>query len=130
MICLDTNVLLRWLVEDDPDQWQLADAVISSCSPERPGFVTEVTTTELVWVLRSVYRYPKAQVLDMVEDLLSSSDLEFDDGESVWQALLHARHGADFADALIAETARLYGCEETVTFDQGAAAKLGMRLLS
>ncbi|WP_109507012.1 PIN domain-containing protein [Nocardioides speluncae] len=130
MIGLDTNVILRWLLADDPAQKQAADELLGSLSDGVPGFVTEVTMAELEWALRKVYGLPKERVLDTLEELLASEFLEFDDGESVWQAVIQARDGADFADALIAETARLYGCDEVVTFDKGASRKLGMRLLS
>ncbi len=130
MIGIDTSVLVRWLVGDDPDQQRVADDFFESLSADNPGFVDSVTMAELCWVLRSVYRYPKAAVLDALEGLLLSQELEFDDGESLWQSVLHARQGADFADALHMQTARLFAVDGVVTFDRGAASKLGMRLLS
>ncbi|MEJ7832874.1 MAG: type II toxin-antitoxin system VapC family toxin [Nocardioides sp.] len=129
MIGLDTNVLLRWLVRDVPEHVVAADAVMASLSVERPGFVTQVTVVEMAWALRSTYQRTKTEVLDVLEALLRTRELEFDDGESMWEAVVHARAGADFADALIAETFRLYGVEESVTFDRDAARRFGMRLL-
>jgi predicted nucleic-acid-binding protein len=130
VIGLDTNVLARWLLRDVPEQTPVANALMSSLTPERPGFITQVTVAELVWVLRSIYRRPRAEILDVMERLLRSDSLEFDDGESVWEAVMHARQGADLGDALIAETFRLYGCTESVTFDRDAAGRFGWRLLS
>lgn len=130
MIGIDTNVLARWLLQDVPEQTPLADGLMSSLTPERPGFITQATVAELVWVLRAVYRRPRAAILDVMERLLRSDSLEFDDGESVWEAVMHARQGADLADALVAETFRLYGCTEAVTFDRDAARRFGWRLLS
>lgn len=130
MIAVDTNVLLRWLLGDNERQKELADQLFSGMTRESPGFITSVTLAELCWVLRSVYRLPKSEVLDIVENLLTSDELAFDDDESLWTALLQAREGADFADALIANTARLFCADGMVTFDRGAADKLGLTLLS
>jgi predicted nucleic-acid-binding protein len=130
MIGLDTNVLLRWLLQDKPDKAGAADGLMSTLTPARPGFITQVTVMELAWVLRSGYGYAKADVLDVLDRLLRSDALEFDDGESVWEAVMQALAGADLNDALIAETFRLYGCTEAVTFDRDAARRFGWRLLS
>jgi predicted nucleic-acid-binding protein len=130
VIAVDTNVLLRWLLGDNERQKMLADELFASLTREDPGFITSVTLAELCWVLRSVYRFPKSQVLDTVEDLLTTDELAFDDDESMWTALLQARAGADFADALIANTALLFCADGMVTFDRGAAESLGLTLLS
>ena len=130
MIGLDTNVLLRWIVRDEPAQAALADEVVASLTPERPGFVTQVSVLELFWVLRTTYRYPRERCLDVLEMLLRAEELEFDDGESVWEAVVHARRGADLPDGLIAETLRLYGAGESVTFDREAADRFGWRRLA
>lgn len=88
-----------------------------------------VTVVELAWILRSGYGHSKTDVLEVLERLLGSNTLEFDDGESVWEAVVQARAGADVADALIAGTFRLYGCSESATFDRDAADRFGWRLL-
>jgi predicted nucleic-acid-binding protein len=130
VIGLDSNVLLRHLVQDDPGQARLASAVLGELTPDEPGFVSLVALAEVAWVLRQGYRLPKPVVLDHLENLLSARELEFEDAETVWTAVMQGRDGADFADALIADTAQLWGCEEVVTFDRRAAETLGMRLLS
>lgn len=130
MIGLDTNVLVRHLVQDDEEQAAAAAPVLSRLTESDPGFVSLVVMAEVFWVLRSSYRQPVDHVLDHLEALLGARELEFEDGETVWRAVLKARQGADFADALIADAAELFGCDEVVTFDRGAAQTLGMRLLS
>ena len=130
MIGLDSNVLLRHLVQDDPEQARLASAVLGELTAEEPGFVSLVALAEVAWVLRQGYKLPKPVVLDHLENLLSTKELEFEDAETVWTAVMQGRDGADFADALIADTAQLWGCEDVVTFDRRAADTLGMRLLS
>lgn len=130
MICLDSNVVLRLLVGDDERQSKLAMELFRTLTKEAPGFITSVTLVEIAWTLGRRYGFSKPDVLDALENLLTSEELEFDDGEGMWRALLAAREGADFADALIADTAQLWGCEEVVTFDRKAADALGLRLLS
>ena len=130
MIGLDSNVLLRHLVQDDPEQARLASAVLGELTTDEPGFVSLVAIAEVAWVLRRGYRLSKPMVLDHLENLLSAKELEFEDAETIWTALMRGRQGADFADALIADTAQLWGCTEVVTFDRRAAETLGMRLLS
>jgi predicted nucleic-acid-binding protein len=129
VIGIDTNVLLRHLVQDDAEQGRAASEFLGGLTAAEPGFVGLTVVAELAWSLRSVYRLPPQRVLDHLEGLLGTQELEFEDGETVWRALLLARDGADFADALIADTARLFGCEEVVTIDRRAADSLGMRLL-
>jgi len=130
MIGLDSNVLLRHLVQDDPEQAKMAGEVLGELTDDEPGFVSLVALAEIAWVLRRGYRLPAPAVLDHLENLLGSRELEFEDAETVWTAVMKGRDGADFADALIADTAHLWGCDEVVTFDRRAAETLGMRLLS
>jgi predicted nucleic-acid-binding protein len=130
MICLDSNVVLRLLLGDDQRQSDLARELFGTLTKESPGFLTSVTMVEIAWTLGRRYRFSKHDVLDALENLLTSEELEFDDGEGMWRALLASREGADFADALIADTAQLFGCDEVATFDRRAAEALGLRLLS
>ncbi len=129
MIGLDSNVLLRFVVGDDPEQARAAREVMAGLTTKEPGFISLVTLVEFAGVLARGYRRSPEQVLDHVEDLLASAELEFEDGETVWRALAQARAGADLADAIVADTAETFGCTETVTFDRRAARLLGMRLL-
>ncbi len=123
---LDTNVLARLLVNDDPDQAATAEAFIrhehtkgSRC------YVNKIVLCELVWVLERTYRYPRASVADMLERLLHAAQLRFEDTEDVRSALRSYRDGlSDFADHLIGATNRAAGCERTATFDR-KAARLG-----
>jgi predicted nucleic-acid-binding protein len=130
VIGLDTNIVLRWVLDDTPDQTTAANAVMSTLTPAQPGFITQVTVMELAWVLRSGYGFTQADILEVLDRLLRSESLEFDDEESVWEAVMHVRGGADLNDALIAETFRLYGCTEAVTFDRDASRRFGWQLLS
>lgn len=130
MIAVDTNVIVRHAIGDDPRQTTAARAFMRGLTPTNPGFVGLVVLVELYWVLRRSHGIPPEQIHAFVESMLDAPELEVEDEESVDRALHAARGGADFADALIDETAELYGCTETVTFDRRAADRLGWRLLT
>lgn len=129
LVYLDTNVLLRAFFDDDPIQSALARDLLSSLSPERLGFITFVTLTEMYWVMGSAHRIPKSKCLEVMRRLASIPVLEFEDGEGFVQAITLAEEGADFADALIHVTAQQFLADEVVTFDRKAAARFGWRLL-
>ncbi len=129
MIGIDTNVLVRFIVQDDPRQAELANAWFNTLTREKPGFVALVTLAELAWTLRAAYDFEHGRILDVMEALLGSDELEFEDAETALRAVEVARGGGDFADALIKDTADLWGCDEVVTFDPRAAREVGMRLL-
>jgi predicted nucleic-acid-binding protein len=130
VIGLDTNVLVRYLVQDEPDQAAAASRLIDSFTAEGPGFVSTVTLVETVWVLARAYRTPKAEIADIIEGLLRSQDLVVEQAEIHYVALGRYRSdGADYSDAVIAQAGRRAGCSETVTFDRAAAKGAEMRLL-
>ncbi|MGB6488774.1 MAG: type II toxin-antitoxin system VapC family toxin [Steroidobacteraceae bacterium] len=131
MIALDTNVLVRYVMQDDPKQSQKASRLIESLIPEAPGFVPLVSLVELVWVLTSCYDLTRDQVGQALEGLLRAKEIVLDRAEQVSQALRTFRAGsADFADCLIERTGAAAGCEKTMTFDAGAAKAAGMTLIA
>ncbi|PRB04345.1 PIN domain-containing protein [Microbacterium sp. MYb64] len=129
MTGIDTNVILRAALDDDPVQSRLAQELLESLTREAPGFVTMVTLAEVFWIVRSREGFSKDTALALIRGLVESDVLEFDDGEGVVRALEAAGDGADFADALIDSTMAQFGVTETVTFDRRAAQRLGWRLL-
>ncbi len=132
MIGIDTNVLVRYLAQDDPKQSAVATRFIeSSLSAERPGFVSAVTLCEIVWVLAESYGADRKRIRDTVEGLLATKQLVIERAELVWKAL-RAWEGvaADFSDALIGQIALAHGSEKTVTFDRTAARLPGFELLT
>ena len=130
MIGLDTNVLVRYIAQDDVVQSALAVRLIEKqCSPDQPGFVGLITLVELIWVSESCYGATKKNIVDIVRKLLSTKHLLVQDAETVWKALLMFEAGqADFADYLVERVASAAGCTSIVTFDK-KAAKAGMTLL-
>lgn len=130
MTGIDTNVMLRAVLHDDPVQSPVAAALFRSLTREAPGFITQVSLAEFYWVLSRSQRMPRDECLKVIRSLIETEVLEFDDGETVVRALSLAEEGADFADAIIEGTMNLFGTTETVTFDHDAAERLGWRLLA
>lgn len=129
MIGLDTNVVVRYLVQDDPDQSATASALIENLTETDPGYLSLVTVVELYWVLRRAYKVTVSQCAELLEGLLDARELRVDQDAIVRAALTATHAGPDFADAVIAELGRAASCDYTVTFDQRAARDDAMQLL-
>lgn len=128
MIGLDTNVLLRHLVQDDAGQARQAEKFLATaCSADDPAFVNRIVLCELVWVLESGYRYPRARVAGALEAILRTRQFVIEDAQEAWASLAVYRAGGDFSDALIAAINLREGCIETATFDRHAARQPGFR---
>ena len=131
MIGLDTNVIVRYIMQDAPKQVAQAVAVIEGqLSGDNPGFVSLIALVETVWVLKSVYRIPKQGLITVIDTLLTTRQLSIEHSDCVFRALRVYRAGnGDFSDALIAAVGSANGCSETLTFDRKAAT-VGMRLIA
>lgn len=129
MIGLDTNVLVRYVLQDDPRQSPRANRLFESLSAEAPGFVSVVVMVELAWVLGAGYKIPRAQLAAVLETLLRGKELVIERAELVAQALKSYGSGADFADALIERLAAASGCGTTMTFDAGAVKLAAMQMV-
>lgn len=131
MIGLDTNVVVRYLVQDDRAQAAAATTLIEkTLTSDSPGLITGITLCEIVWVLAECYQADRARIDAVIEGLLTSRQLLVEAAEEVWKALGDWRESAaDFSDALIGRLVTLHGGEQTVTFDRSAAKLPGFRLL-
>ncbi len=120
MTGLDTNVLVRYLTQDDPRQSRLANALVAEAvSGGERLFVGAVVLCELVWVLRGAYAFDKATIASALERILGTAQLEIDQKDVVREALADYRAGSgDFADYVIGRRAREAGGELTATFDR------------
>jgi predicted nucleic-acid-binding protein len=132
VIALDTNVLARYVVADDPRQAAAARRLIeSSCTTESPGVVSLVVLCELVWVLGQGYRYRRSQVALVLRRLLAAQDLAVERSELAWQALnLYEQGTADFSDYVIGLCGRQQKAAVTWTFDRRAATSPLFRLVA
>jgi predicted nucleic-acid-binding protein len=130
VIGLDTNVVVRYIMQDDPKQSPKANKLMESLTPDEPGFFALVSVVELVWVLSACYGLTREQVAQSLGALLRTKELVVDRAALVSQALrVYMTTSADFADALIERTSQQAGCSQTMTFDVGAAKVAGMTLL-
>lgn len=131
MIGLDTNVIVRYLVQDDAKQSAAATRFIErALSPENPGYLTHITLCEVIWVLTECYSADRVQIRSVVEGLLGSKQLLVEEADLVWKALRSwDASAADFSDALIGQIVTARGGEKTVTFDRAAAKLPGFELL-
>ena len=130
MIALDTNVLVRYLAQDDARQSALATRLIErTLSPSNRGFVSLVTLIETVWVMESCYGADAATVAGILNDLVDAASLELQDAQAVAAASKrYAIGGVDLHDCLIVSLAADRKAD-VVTFDAKAAKRLGMQLL-
>lgn len=130
MIGIDTNLLIRLAMQDDPIQCAKVDLFLASLSRQEVGFISLVTLIESVWVLEKRYNLPKSDIALFIQELLDAPELTMERAEAVSQALQRFRAAtADFADCLIERSGALAGCRETVTFDRDASRFAGMRLI-
>ena len=101
MTGLDTNVLVRYIMQDDAQQSNLASSLIESLTVEAAGFVLQVAFIELVWVLSSCYDLERAQMVAAMEALLRTKEVVVEGAEVIWRAVrIYRDSSADFADCL------------------------------
>lgn len=119
MIALDTNVLVRYLVRDIPEQAEAAQDLLQRLTLEDPGFVSREVAIETAWVLERSYRFTREQIADILEELTAVESLVFEVGDDVRCAVLYFRQGGpDFADLMILAAAERAGANPLYTFDQ------------
>jgi predicted nucleic-acid-binding protein len=130
VIGIDTNVLVRYFIEDDPAQSRLTDSFFQSLSSAEPGWVSQATVLEFAWIMKSVRRLDRKTIAVTMDKLTMIDSIVVERADIVDEALQRYRNGkAEFADCLIAASGRAAGCSKTVTFDKLAARDAGMELL-
>jgi predicted nucleic-acid-binding protein len=123
MIGLDTNVILRYLLQDDPKQARQANQIVDrQLSEQTPGFISLATVLEIVWVMRSLLKQNPSQIASHLENLLVADSLEVQNEQQVFEAVFALKRGTgEFEDALIGALNAWAGCAYTLTFDRKAA---------
>ena len=127
MIALDTNILVRYVTTDDLEQWQLAAGLI-----EQEGqlcFLPNIVLCEFVWVLRGKpYQFTRQQIYDVLETIIATPVMEFENRSAVYQALQRMKAGkADFSDYLIGAIAHQAQCSTTYSFDRKLIGEKGFQ---
>jgi predicted nucleic-acid-binding protein len=130
MIGLDTNILVRYLAQDDPLQSAKATEVIERrLTEENPGFVSVVAMVETVWVLDRAYRLGSDEIAAAVERTLQIDALVVENEQEVFTAMIALKQGkGSFADAIVLALGARAGCSYTLTFDQKASRLSGFKL--
>ncbi len=132
MLGLDTNILIRHIVQDDPVQSPLVSRFLKQkCTREEPCHISHIVLCEVVWVLESAYGYRREQIAETLKLILETRHFSVGEPESAWLALEAYRGGSvDFSDALLGETNQLHGCETTITLDKKASKTDTFQLLT
>jgi len=117
---IDTNILARYLRDDDPEQSRRAHQYVQAAVRRgEPLYVNHIVLAELVWILSSVYEHTKDEIVNVIEVLTLTDAFEIEDRASVAGALDDYKASkADFADCLIGRRNLVAGCESTLSFDR------------
>jgi len=130
MIGLDTNVLVRYIADDDPVQSPKARTVIQALTQADPAWICQASLLELVWLLDRKIKVDRAGISTVLRTLTDKKELEIENRREVVEALeLYQRCRANYSDCLIAVVAQTAGCSKVVTFDRIAARAAGMELI-
>lgn len=130
MIALDTNVLVRFLTQDDDAQFQVAADLIKGCTRDLPGYVCREVMIELVWVLERAYKYSREEIADALLSIVTASQLSVENAQDIASIVnLYRDEGYDFADLMIRQAAQRTGSRILKTFDQKLARLDGVELL-
>ena len=130
MIAIDTNVIIRPLIDDDAAQSDAARRLLGKLTTENPGFLCREAMLEFVWVLERVYGVPRSTIGTAVLDLISSDNIVVENDEAMTHAAYrYMQGGVDFADLMILSAAQASGCVQLYTFDRKLAQLDGAALL-
>jgi len=130
MIALDTNVLVRFLTQDDDAQFQVAAGLIEVCTRDVPGYVCREVMIELVWVLERAYKYSREEIAEALLSIVTASQLSVENAQDIASVVnLYRKEGYDFADLMIRQAAQRTENRVLKTFDQKLARLDGVELL-
>ena len=112
MIGLDTNIIIRYLTQDDPEQSKSAEYIIETeLDSKKQGFISLIVLIEVIWVLKTCYQQSKPELSHIVESLLTTKQLIIEKSDHAYKALRIWQKGTgDYSDALIAVLSQENGC--------------------
>lgn len=130
MSAVDTNILVRFHVRDDEEQYKLVKQLFDSASNSNPIFINFIVLIEWAWVLTNYYKIDNETIALLAQRMIESSETEYEDPALIMNAIqLFESSNVDFADCLICEVNKKYGRGPTFTFDKKALKLKGMKLL-
>lgn len=120
MKALDTNVLVRYLVRDDPEQFAIVEKTLDLAADRKEQFlISPIVLCEMVWVLETVYHCTRTEILDSMEQVLRTAQFEILEKDVIWSAWHDYRKGkGDFADYYLGRQCEHAKAEKTLTFDK------------
>lgn len=132
MVGIDTNVLVRFVIQDDKKQAAIASELIEHyCSATNPALISLIVLCEFVWVLSNAYGYSRSQIASVLKQIFVTECFEVAKHDIAWSAMLDYTSGpGDYADYLIARINELNGADTTFTFDKHASRNQRFTLLS
>ncbi len=132
MIAVDTNILVRYITQDEPVQASLVSKFIEKYAHKKNSiFINNMVLCELVWVLVRGYKYPTEDIIKVLYHILTTEEFSFENQRILWESLTdYEENNHDFSDILIGKTNCLeQGCKVTVTFDKSASSLKEFELL-
>jgi predicted nucleic-acid-binding protein len=129
---LDTNVLVRYLTQDDPKQAAVATKGIEeAAAKDEKIFLHPLVFCDLIWVLESAYGFPKADILKVLEKILRTAEFEISEKDLLWLALADYRSGkGDFSDYYLGRANKRAGAKVTLSFDSALKGEPHFQILA
>ncbi len=130
MTAVDTNVIVRYLVADDPGQSEAARSLLEQLTSDNPGFICREVVIEAAWVLERSYRFPRTRIAEALMDLTASDSLVIENADDVVAAAHRYRQGGvGFSDLMILAAAERVGATSLYTLDRRLARMQGVVLV-
>ena len=130
MTALDTNVIVRYLVADDPGQAEAARSLLEQLTPDNPGFICREVVIEIAWVLERSYRFARTRIAEALMGLAASDSLVVENADDIVVAAHRYRQGGvGFSDLMILAVAERVGATPLYTFDRRLGRMRGVVLV-
>lgn len=122
MIGVDTNILVRYLTQDDEKQANIVNKFLAQYEHQTGSiFINNIVICELIWVLERGYKYSKKEIISVVRVILSTVEFTFEQAEILWLSLNdYEKYNANFPDILLGKINKISGCDFTISFDSKA----------